>query len=199
MVKLTVEFQTVEEAAQFLLVHTDVYAAVAKAAFPVAEAGALEGARQDDGSAMLPQPKINTRKPRTTRHTEPAAPATAVAAEPMGAEIPAASAPVAAAPDTFVPPLGPTFTKPVPPVEAAAGPAAQHAETPSPAATLVTQPAATAPDNAAAQAAIEAVFAAKGFQGAHQLLGQFGVQRLRELDSAKYGELIEYANDMLVK
>lgn len=187
MVKLTVEFQTVEEAAQFLLVHTDVYAAVAKAAAPVV---AVE--------APIVAEKA-TRKPRTSKNTEPAAPATETPTQAPLTSAPAEAAPVAAAPATFVPPLGPTFTKPVPPVEAAAGPAAQHAETPSPAATLVTQPAATAPDNAAAQAAIEAVFAAKGFQGAHQLLAQFGVQRLRELDAAKYGELIEYANKMLAK
>lgn len=182
-VKLEISFDSIADAAAFMTKHLpDACPTV------VMEAGALEGARQDDGSAMLPQPKINTRKLRTPKQTEPAAPATETPTQaPLVAETPA-PAPVAAAPDTFVPPLGPTFTKPVTPAAPATPPApVQEA------------PTVAAPDNAAAQAAIEAVFAAKGYQGAHQLLGQFGVARLRELDAAKYGELIEYANKMLAK
>jgi hypothetical protein len=136
-----------------------------------------------------------TRKPRGAKITEPAAPAieapthamhsvqvcrftsTRPYGAPAATETPV-SAPVAAAP-----------------VSAPAEPSSAASSSPAP----VETPPAAAPGNAAAQTAIEAVFNAKGFQGAHQLLGQFGVQRLRELSADKYGELVAYADKMLAK
>lgn len=126
------------------------------------------------------EPETKARKPRTAKTTTPV-PAPQVTDDDR--EAVATQATVA--------------PEPAPPVEAAAGPATQHAAIPAPVATLVTQPAAAAPTQADAQGAVERVFEAKGFQGAHQLLAQFGAARLRELDASKYAEFIAYADKMV--
>jgi hypothetical protein len=165
---LTVTFNTLDEVREFLGAAVQTGSALVAAPAVVVECGALEGARQDDGTAPA------AKKPRAKKVT---APATEAPSAPLAEATPEA-APAAVTPE---PAAAPADGKPS---------TATQTEAPAQAA---------APTQAEAQAAVERVFNAKGFQGAHMLLGQFGVQRLRELDASRYGELIAYADEMLAK
>jgi 3-oxoacyl-ACP reductase-like protein len=111
------------------------------------------------------------RKPRTPKESAPVAPAPAASSSP---------APVATQQEAATQPAAP----------AANGPTKVDEPT-TPA------PVAAAPTTDDAKAALEAVFNAKGFQGAQQLISTFGVSKLRDLPVEEYATFIAHAKGMV--
>lgn len=136
--------------------------------------------------------------------SETAAPATEVPTQASGhdsahVEQPAVAAPAkrrGRPPRALAPVEAPT--EPVAPVQAETAPAQDRSTVPAAplADTPAALPAATAPTMADAQKALEAVFEAKGFAGAQQLLQSIGAARLRDVPAEQYGELIAKAKEL---
>lgn len=137
------------------------------------------------------EPEKAARKPRASKLVTTTTTSPAPAPQVTDSEREAVATPAKVDPTAFVPPLGPTFTKTVAPATEV------PTQAPLEQAPPVSAPAVAAPTQAEAQAAVERVFEAKGFQGAHQLLAQFGSARLRELPAEKYAEFIAYADKMV--
>jgi hypothetical protein len=91
-------------------------------------------------------------------------------------------------------PISTPLTSPLAPESAAPTSAAVAAE-PAGAETPAAVPGSTAADPKDAEAALDALFKAKGLPAAQQLLTDFGVKRLRDLPAEKRGEFVQRAKE----
>jgi len=177
LTKVIFEFATPREAREFLNSIPDA-APIAQQEMVATDVRTTIGAPAEtavtaDG-AVVGTPKA-TRKPRAAKESAPVTPAPQVTdsdRETVATQQVAATQ--TAAPATEVP-----------------------AQAPLAVADSTVAPDAAAPTTDDAKAVLEAVFNAKGFQGAQQLISTFGVSKLRDLPVEEYATFIAHAKAMV--